>query len=436
MPIWDEYHRIAVWGCGREGVATLDFLRARGCDATMLDDSATASVPADAEILIGDDAVTALLGGRFDAVVKSPGIPLRRPEIASAQAAGVRFTSPTNLWFEANPGVRVIAVSGTKGKSTTARLTHYLLETAGYDAKLYGNVGWPAIGHAPGRDVTVLELSSYQIADLSHAPTLAVLTNLYPEHAPWHGGVEAYYRDKLRLLGFANTVGIANRADPRLCARLADQAGLIWFNTTQGFAAQGETLLFDGRPVSCRGLSLRGEHNYADLAAACTAVRHFGVDALREQVDLSGFVQLPHRLEEFSVSGIVCVNDSLSTVPEACIAALKTYAGRRTALLLGGFDRGQDYTGLLDMLPQADIACVALMPDTGVRIADMMRARRWNFDWFPVPDLDAAVTACWARLKPGDVLLMSPASPSFGRFKNYEERGERFKTLCRNLAQR
>ncbi len=402
---------------------------------TILNDTSldTTAVP-DTEVLIGEAAQRAVRDGCFDCIVKSPGVSLRRPEIAAAKAKGVRLTSPTNLWFEHNPDARVIAVSGTKGKSTTARLLHHLLTTAGFDAAMFGNVGIPVLGQTPGRDVTVLELSSYQIADLEYAPQMAVYTNLFPEHAPWHGGSENYFRDKLRLLELPGVKGVANFANDRLRVRLAERQGIVWFNARFGFSAHGESLLFNGTPVDCEEFPLHGEHNFSDLAAACTAADLFGANNLRRRVTLAGFVQLAHRLEEFSVGGRFCVNDSLSTVPEAALAALRAYAGRPIALMLGGFDRGQDYADLIDFLPQANLRCVLLLPETGARILAALRRRHCGFEYFSVPDLDAAVTEAFRRTQVGDVVLLSPAAPSFGQFRNYADRGDRFKTLCRAKA--
>jgi UDP-N-acetylmuramoylalanine--D-glutamate ligase len=432
MPILDGIERIAIWGFGREGHAALAFLsKVRpGVPVTVLNDTPLADPP-DVPVIQGPQAAEAVAAGRFDLVVKSPGIPLRRPEIAAAKEKGVRFTSATDLWFEQNPGAKVVAVTGTKGKSTTVRMIDYLLTQAGMDAKLYGNVGIAMLGQPAGRDATVLELSSYQIADLQFAPTVAVITSLYPEHAPWHGSHENYYRDKLRILDIGATQGVCNAANARLRTRLAGHANLVWYNVGTGFAADGESLTYAGTPVPSLRFALKGEHNYSNLAAACTAASLMGVKGLENGVDFSAFKQLPHRLEEFSARGIVCVNDSLSTVPEAAMAALKTYAGRPTVLILGGTDRGQDYGELIAFLARTKVKCVILVPATGARILKEMQTAPRPYEIVAAPDLAAAVAEGFKRLKPGDVFLLSPASPSFGEFRDYVDRGDRFKALCR-----
>ena len=231
----------AIWGYGREGQAALEHLKDKRPDLTLviLNDTPIRDAPADIEILTGDAAKDALTSGRFALVVKSPGISLYRPEIAQAKAKGTRFTSGTNLWFEAHPEARTIAVTGTKGKSTVSRLIHHLLVKGGFDAKLLGNVGVAALGEQPARDWTVFELSSYQLADFDHAANIGVLTNLYPEHAPWHGGVEPYYRDKLNIFRAPTTLAIANRAHEEVFARVKTRYNRVWFNDARGFHEMG-----------------------------------------------------------------------------------------------------------------------------------------------------------------------------------------------------
>jgi UDP-N-acetylmuramoylalanine--D-glutamate ligase len=249
----------AIWGYGREGQAALAHLKETRPDLTLviLNDTPISDAPAGLECLTGDAAKEALISGRFALVVKSPGISLYRPEIAQAKDKGTRFTSGTNLWFEAHPNARTIAVTGTKGKSTVSRLIHHLLVKGGYDAKLLGNVGVAALSEKPARDWTVFELSSYQLADFNHAADIGVLTNLYPEHAPWHGGVEPYYRDKLNIFRDAKTLAIANRAEhrrpvvktnahARLRVRLAEQANRMGGGVDQVACLAGHSQVYRG----------------------------------------------------------------------------------------------------------------------------------------------------------------------------------------------
>ncbi len=422
----------AIWGYGREGQAALAHLRETRPDLTLviLNDTPVSDAPSGVEVLVADAAKEALISGRFALVVKSPGISLYRPEIAQAKVKGTRFTSGTNLWFEAHPNARTIAITGTKGKSTVSRLIHHLLIKGGFDAKLLGNVGVAALNETPARDWTVFELSSYQLADFDHAADIGVLTNLYPEHAPWHGGVETYYRDKLTVFHDHKTLAIANRAHDEVFTRVKDRGNLVWFNDASGFHETGGKLFFGTHEVPVTHFALRGAHNIANLAAACTAAEQAGVTGLRERVDMTDFEQLAHRLEEFVAHEITCVDDSISTVPQATLAALAAYADRPLVLIAGGSDRGQDYEELAEALMRANIAALILLPLTGARLRAALEKRGVAFPIVDAGKLAEAVAQAFVHVPKDGVVLLSPAAPSFEEFANFEERGRAFKAAC------
>ncbi|MDB5641987.1 MAG: UDP-N-acetylmuramoyl-L-alanine--D-glutamate ligase [Hyphomicrobiales bacterium] len=428
--------RAAIWGFGREGRAAFHHLRATqpDLDITILNDTAVPDAPAGVRVLSGDDATRALAAGQFALVVKSPGISLYRPEVAAAHKNGTHFTSGTNLWFEQYPDARTIVVTGTKGKSTTSRLIHHLLVTHGLDAKLLGNVGVAALEETPGRDWTVFELSSYQLADYEHASDIALVTNLYPEHAPWHGDVETYYRDKLNALhDVSKTIAVINRAHPELVAHVGGRENMRWYNDDVGFNERDGKLHFGAREVEVVNFPLRGAHNVSNLAAACTIAEMAGVQDLRERVDMAGFEQLHHRLEEFQAGGVTCVDDSISTVPQATLAALAAYRDRPIVLLAGGSDRGQEYEELATALLNAPMLALILMPVTGARLRDALQGRA-TFDIVEAPGLETAVAEAMKRVTKDAVVLLSPAAPSFQEFRNFEERGARFKEFCARFA--
>ncbi len=438
MPISAQAKSIAVWGAGREGAAALNYVRSHRPDAriTVLNDTplspaAHAALGA-VNVMIGADAAAALSAGAFDMVIKSPGVSPYRPEVEAAKRRGVDFTSVTNLWFEENPSAKTIAVTGTKGKTTTSSLVHHMLRGAGLDASLIGNGGVPALTQMTAHDVTVLELSSYQTADLKHAPTIAVLTSLYPEHAPWHGGVERYFNDKLRLAQLdANTLLVTNRADTRLYEAFASRPNTLWYNDAGGFRVENGALYKGAVPFEAAHFPLKGAHNLSNLAAALTVVAHLGLDAIACEKTLVDFAIPPHRLSEFTVDGVLCVNDSISTIPEATLAALKAFEDPPYCLILGGEDRGQTYAELYAYLQERPPRFLALLPVNGKRIADELDPLALPFERRLTENLTEAVDACFLRLQKGDLLLLSPAAPSYGQFTNFEERGRRFEELCR-----
>lgn len=434
MTISRTTRSVAIWGFGREGHAALTWMRERypSADVAILNDGPLTDAPQGVRVLIGEEAAKALVGGQFEVVIKSPGVSLYRPEIGAARKNGVRFTSGVNLWFRDNPGASTIAVTGTKGKSTTSRLIHHMLTRAGLDVAIIGNVGVAALGQKPGRDLTVLELSSYQIADLYAAPNIALVTNLYVDHTPWHGDVERYHRDKLRLIANPMTIAVLNANSERLVEKTSARTNTVWYGRDDAYHVQSGGLMRGAQAIDTTSFPLRGSHNLENLAAACTICDLVGVTSVRERVDLSGFAQLRHRLEEFrGRDDRLCVNDSISTVPEATLVALGAYADRKIALFLGGTDRGQDHSALLDYLAGAsNIACVVLLPDTGARIAQEMTGRILNFPVIHAENLVAGVEQAIANTSQNTVLLLSPAAPSFGQFRDFEERGDHFIACC------
>jgi UDP-N-acetylmuramoylalanine--D-glutamate ligase len=363
---------------------------------------------------------------RLDILVKSPGIAPSHPLLAAAEAARVAVTSATAIFVERAraAGLAVVGVTGSKGKSTTATLIHLTLEAAGIPTVLVGNIGRPALDALESavsrRPVVVFEMSSYQTHDLTEGPTVAVLTRLFPEHLDWHGSVEAYYASKLRI---AATQGpddatIWNAGDPELARRAPfGPARHIPYGDV-GFDASR--------------MKLPGAHNLANASGALTAASIFGAKATDLETVLAEFEGLPHRLEDLGVhGGVRWINDSIATAPEAAVAALEAFPDDVATYLGGGTDRGFDFSPLARALVARRIPHVILMPPGGPRIReaiariDAAAAERTH----AAVDLAEAV-ALAARLTPaGRTVLFSPASPSYGVFRNFEERGDTLRAL-------
>jgi len=430
--------KIGVWGLGRDGEAAARHLLTANPQAelTLLSDNehekAPASLPGIA-LVTGDAARAAISEGAFDVIVKSPGVPIIRPEIAAGTARGTRFTSGTNLWFDANSPKRTVAVTGTKGKSTTSLLLHHIALAKEAKSQLLGNGGVPALAQKPGEDLTVLELSSYQCADLAHGPDYAVFTNLFPEHVPWHGSVEEYYEAKLRLAAIGpETCTFANARDARLKERLAAHPNVVWFNGEQGYAETNGALTYDGTPVRITGTVPRGDHNIGNLAGAASVALAIGLIDDPLVIDLGTFGDLPHRLEVIELpQGITAIDDSISTIPEATMAAIALFPDRRIHAILGGSDRGQDYSALAERLGERGNAHAYLLPITGERIATDLASKAGNVPSQQCANLDEAIASIKSAVMPGDVILLSPAAPSHSQYANFEERGRHFQSLIK-----
>jgi len=432
---------VAILGTGREGRAAWRWLRARfpGMALTLIDEKTPA------------EEFTALLGAadrleigpleqarleRFALLIRSPGISLYREPLQQALAAGSRSTTASSLWFAAHPDARSVCVTGTKGKSTTSALIAHVLEKTGSRVCLAGNIGRPLLD-CEDRDVDwwVIELSSYQLADLAGKPSLAVLLNLTPEHLDWHGGEARYRQDKLRLADLANGNPIvANAADPLLREALAGRGSVHWFNGPAGFHVRSGRLWFGDSvldPVLPAGLP--GAHNLANLAAVLTVTALAGVEFETALSTLPGFRPLPHRLQLLGErDGLRFINDSISSTPVATAAALQSLAGQEVTLIVGGLDRGLDWTPYMRTFAELTPRAVIGLPDSGPRIVAALQDAGIR----PVAGLhqaaglaDAVTLACRLAVRPGTVLL-SPGAPSFPRFVDYRDRGRQFARLC------
>jgi UDP-N-acetylmuramoylalanine--D-glutamate ligase len=433
--------RIGAWGLGRETIALSEAIDRHLDHATLAVVATDRSISAQEQASLGAAAPVFAHGADIvpaledcDVVVRSPGVSIYRPEIGHLIATGTPVTSGTALWLAEVGGRDVIGVTGTKGKSTTASLTAHLLRAAGRSVHLAGNVGVPVLAllDQPPADHYVIELSSYQIADLTAGPEIAVFTNLYREHIDWHGSEAAYQADKLRLAGLPNVVTvIAGAEDPSLLDRLELLADDVrTFGDAAGFHLDDRSVLFGDRHVmSLADLPMPGRHNGLNLCAALTALAAVGVAAPLPE-SLADFRLLPHRLEQ--VAGppdVTWVNDSISTTPESALAALASYPDQRIILIAGGHDRQQDYATL-----GAEIARRSGRgrgrPETGNRVVSAARAAGVaDTDAVEVSGLEEAVEIAFARAGVGDVVLLSPAAPSFGAYADFEQRGAHFRAL-------
>jgi UDP-N-acetylmuramoyl-L-alanine---L-glutamate ligase len=437
--------RLGVWGAGREigsfARAVAHRLPAAEIAVAVFDDPPPAEqvrslLDVDSLEVVGPETAEAALGA-CGAVIRSPGASIHKPALARLREAGIPIATPTGLWLAEHGPAGVLAVSGTKGKSTTAALIAHLAAAAGTNVALAGNIGVPALEllDADPAQLTVLELSSYQIADLQAGPETVVMTNLYREHTDWHGSEDAYRREKLRLLELPEVrLAVVNAREPALTAA-ATTAEVVLYGDPGGWDAGPEGVSRGGRRVLApEQLPLAGEHNALNLCAALTALEQLGIEPSLPG-SLEGFRPLAHRLQVVGEGdGIVWVNDSISTTPESTIAALASFPGRELVLIAGGQDRGQDYAGLGAALVRAGAAVIGV-PSTGARVvaaataAGLAPSRAVEAD-----DLEQATDIARGLAAGGSVVLLSPAAPSFDHYRDFEQRGERFAELARAVG--
>jgi UDP-N-acetylmuramoylalanine--D-glutamate ligase len=427
--------RVAIWGFGREGRAALAALREHHPAQHFTLFCAAAEVEAARALdpaleVIGSEPDAAALG-RFEVVVKSPGISVYKPALLAAQGQGTRFTSGTALWFADNPDARVIAVTGTKGKSTTSAMLVHLARSLGVRTALAGNIGLPLLELRDRQaELWVIELSSFQTGEAG-ALELGVLTSLYEEHLDWHGSREQYVADKLALADVSRQL-LVNALQPHLLERTQAHPHRLQFgqphgwHVADGFIRRGTQDVFPIDQLAAPGL-----HNALNASAALAALAAVGMDALAAASALADFRPLPHRLQPLGQrGGWHWINDSISTTPQATLAALQSLHGRAVTVLVGGHDRGLDWTPFVEAMRAAPPHAIVCMGGNGDRIADALHAADVTCPLALVDNLAAAVAEAQALTPADGVILLSPGAPSFDQFRDYAERGRRFAELA------
>lgn len=433
--------KVAILGTGREGQAAWRYLRSRhpAIELTLIDEAPVgpefASQMTDLDkLIIGPLAEAGL--EKFDVLVRSPGISVYRASIQAALAAGVELTSPSSLWFSSHAQQNTICVTGTKGKSTTSALLAHMLSACGYRVQLAGNIGMPLL-ECDDRDVDwwVIELSSYQLADLVASPGISVILNLEAEHLDWHGSENRYRRDKMRLVELAeDRLLIANAADSYLAGVLATRADTRWFNDHSSMHTEGQHL-YNGNEKLAVDMpeGLPGAHNLSNAAAALTVVQEIGADISTALESISTFRPLSHRLQMLGTrAGIRFIDDSISSAPVATLAALEALPGQKVTLIAGGLDRGVDWSPYMLRLSNCRPAAIIAVPDNGSRIIASVQAagiqppEGLHF----AQDLAAAVSLARELTSQGGVVLLSPGAPSFPHFRDYRDRGCQFAAMC------
>jgi len=442
MKLLDTEHRkIGILGVGREGQSARRYLRSL---QPQLQLDLISESPPDPEfaasLLEQDRLIQAPLSQaaleHYDLLIRSPGISPYRQSLQRARSAGVGITTPSNLWFAAHPQEKTICVTGTKGKSTTSALIAHALRSCGHRVRLAGNIGLPLLScEDKNVDWWVIELSSYQLTDLDAVPTVAAILNLTAEHLDWHGGERAYRKDKLRLAELAaGGVLVANAADLSLAEALSSYSNVSWFNSRSGIHVDSGRILNGPRVLPLKlPEGLPGVHNLANTAAALTVLELIGQDEGMVLRAVSSFRSLPHRLQLVGErSGLRFVNDSISSTPVSTAAALEALAGQSITLIVGGLDRGLDWSPYMNAIKTCPAHAVIAIPENGARILDTMR----NADLQPKAGLHQAAGLAEAvklaqRITPAEgTVLLSPGAPSFPQFRDYRDRGKQFANLC------
>ena len=415
--------RILILGFGREGKSSLAFIKkylphaivgiADKNESAFKDLDLNQSNP---KLYFGDNYFDAI--NDYDIVIKTPGISLLGKDVDLS-----KITSQTDLFLEEFHD-QIIGVTGTKGKSTTSTLIYHLLKESGRDAILAGNIGIPifdVIEKITNKTIIVFELSAHQLQFIHRSPHIGILLNVFEEHLDHFGTFEAYRNAKLNII-----------------RKMGEKD---WAVTNDEFCYEADKMMvrslnfqYYDFGVNWDDVPLKGDHNRLNIKAALCAIYAFGIPVDEVLPHLYTFQPLEHR-QEFvgTFGGVTFYNDSISTIPQAAIAAMQTIK-HVTFLLLGGFDREIDYSPLIEYLTKNPIPHILYTGKAGQRMTEMLKKAGYQGDIKNFKDLNEAFEIIKSLSKNGDVCLLSPAAASYDQYKNFEERGRLFKKLATDFS--
>jgi len=441
---------IVIIGMARSGMAVAEFLWKRGARVTLSDNRPETALESEIRLLnernieyeAGGHSPELL--GMADLIVVSPGVPLSLPVLRQAAQAGKTLISEIELASRYLRG-RVIAITGTNGKTTTTTLVGEILRTAGFPAQVGGNIGTPLISlvESSTEDTwSVVELSSFQLEAVpTFRPDIAVLLNITPDHLDRYASFEAYAQAKLNILEnqVNSDFAVLNYEDPSLQKTAGSvHSQVFWFSgsreVTRGTYALGGQIVFQSgqgaeRVMTCNEVPLKGRHNIENVAAAITAARLAGIPSSTIAEGVRNFKAVEHRLEPVAdISGVHFFNDSKATNVDATIKALEAFESG-VILILGGRDKGGDFK-LLSRLLQERTKTVVLLGEASDKIRTQLEG---TVPMTQASSMDNAVKVAFQQAAPGNTVLLAPACASFDMFQNYEHRGREFKAAVGRL---
>ncbi len=448
-----ENKRVLILGFGKEGKSTFKFLQnlELSLDISIADQDENLASTVDqsefkeVKFILGGSYLSHIDG--FDIIIKTPGI---QSDLLKNQTATAAITSQTELFLHFFRE-RTIGITGTKGKSTTTSLIHHILQKAGKKSFLAGNIGIPPLDFANQIEedaVVVFEMSSHQLHNIKTSPGTAVFLNLFEEHLDHYAGFDQYKQAKLNILKFQkeHDYAIINADDPALTQSELNslKSKLLSFSRDEDsgaelvalpdnkilFRYQDNERLYDFSERS----ALPGDHNMMNIMAALCVCKLAGIEEDYIEAGINSFKGLKHRLEYLGkFNGIHFYNDSIATIPEATIEALKTLREVDT-LILGGKDRGINYSMLENYLARHKVKNIILTGEAGQRIGNQLNSLvDFNSKVFKVNSYSEIPDILRKNGTKNGICLLSPAASSYDMFRNFEERGEVFKKIAENL---
>ena len=448
--------RVAVIGLGVSNIPLLDYLYSKGATVTVFDSRNIDDIPKDIidkitkysmAFSLGENYLKRLEG--FDIIFRSPSCLPTKPEIEAEVERGAILTTEVEMLMRMCPGL-IIGVTGSDGKTTTTTLIYEILKQEGYNCFLGGNIGIPLftkIEEMTPDDIVVLELSSFQLMGMQVSPHISVITNITPNHLNVHSSYEEYIEANKNIFKHQNENGIVvlnyDNEITRQCAKEA--IGKIrWFSGTQklddGFIVDGDVIKecedkIRKHILNTKNVQLRGKHNYENICTALAATKDL-VSMDNAVKTVSSFKGVEHRLELVrEINGVKWFNDSVSSTPTRTIAGLNSY-DEEIVLIAGGYDKNLDYTPIAKPILDK-VKVLILLGATSGKIFDSVKAeeekQNKKIEIYMCENLKETVELANKVAKEGQVVLFSPASASFDLFKNFADRGEKFKALVNSL---
>jgi UDP-N-acetylmuramoylalanine--D-glutamate ligase len=447
--------RVLVVGLGKSGVASALFLKAHGARVTVSDTKSGDDLRNEIPVLL-DHGITVETGGHGertfqgqDLIVVSPGVPIDAPPLAQARSLGESVIGEIELAAQFLPGP-IIAITGSNGKTTTTTLTGEIMAAGGFPTLVGGNIGTPAISlaeRATRDSVIVLEVSSFQLETIqTFRPKVSVILNVTPDHLDRHRTFDAYVNAKARI--FENQRGddftVLNADDPTCVSMAArTKAQVFWFSRQKevergAWVREGAVLFRDSRGqreiLQVSDIPLKGAHNLENVLAAVCAGALMGCAPEKIRQAVANFKAVEHRLEFVAtIRGVDYYNDSKATNVDATIKALESFPAN-IHLILGGKDKGSDYSVLNDLLRQR-VKRVYTIGAAAAKIeSQIVSTKNGGPELVHAETLENAIRKASTIAQPGDIVLLAPACASFDQFKNYEQRGGLFKEIVRSLT--
>lgn len=431
--------KIALIGVGVSNLPLLNYLNELGCDVTIFSET-----PIDIDlslykykVYIGENCLSNLVD--FDIIFRSPGCLPSRRELVIAKEKGAYITTEVEEVIKLSPS-KVIGVTGSDGKTTTTTLIDLVLRANGYKTFLGGNIGTPLftkIKDMQSDDIVVLELSSFQLMGMDVSPDISVITNISPNHLDKHKDYEEYIDSKCNIFRNKDDGILVINQDNEITSNITSKREIRYFsryNKTNAFYVKDDFICFGDKEIfDTKKLQIKGNHNYENICACMSAIFEM-VDLDKSFEAISKFIGVEHRLEFVrEIDGIKWYNDSVSSSPTRTIAGLNSF-DENIVLIAGGYDKKLDYTPIAKPI-LSKVTKLILFGDTKEKIynAVMSVKSKEPIEIYQCQSLQEVVNKAREVAKVGEIVLFSPASASFDMFKNFMDRGIKFKDMVQKL---